>query len=49
MRQIFKRIDVDIVGATGKEGVERCPIIFVENGAGRPLSTGRAGAGSLGV
>ena len=29
MRQIFERIDVDIVGAAGQEGVERCPIVFV--------------------
>ena len=34
MRQIFKRIDVDIVGAAGQEGVERCPIVIVDNGAG---------------
>ena len=34
MRQIFKRIDVDIVGAAGQEGAERCPIVFVDNGAG---------------
>jgi hypothetical protein len=33
MRQIFKRIVVDIVGAAGQEGAERCPIIFVDNGA----------------
>jgi hypothetical protein len=34
MRQIFERNDVDIVGATGQEGAERCPIVFVDNGAG---------------
>jgi hypothetical protein len=34
MRQIFERIDVDIVGAAGQEAVERCPIVFVNNGAG---------------
>ena len=34
MRQIFERNDVDIVGAAGQEGAERCPIVFVNNGAG---------------
>ena len=34
MRQIFKRIDVEIVGAAGQEGTERRPIVFVDNGAG---------------
>ena len=33
MRQIFERNDVDIVGAAGQEAVERCPIVFVDNGA----------------
>src|SRR4030081_2911670 len=33
MRQIFERIDVDILGAAGQEGAERCPIVFVDNGA----------------
>ena len=34
MRQIFERNDVVIVGAAGQEGAERCPIVFVDNGAG---------------
>jgi len=34
MRQIFERIDVDIVGAAGQEGVERGPIVSVDDGAG---------------
>ena len=34
MRQIVERIDVDIVGAAGQEAVERCSIVFVNNGAG---------------
>ena len=33
MRQIFERIDVDIVGAAGQEGAERCAVVFVDNGA----------------
>ncbi|HXO90279.1 MAG TPA: hypothetical protein VN849_05755 [Stellaceae bacterium] len=34
MRQIFERIDVDIVGAAGQEGAERCAVVFADNGAG---------------
>ena len=34
MRQIFERVVVDLVGAAGQEGVERCPVVFVDNGAG---------------
>jgi hypothetical protein len=34
MREIFERNDVDIVAAAGQEGAERCPIVFVDNGAG---------------
>jgi hypothetical protein len=34
MRQIFERIDVDIVGAAGQEGAERYAVVFVDNGAG---------------
>ena len=37
MRQIFKRIDVEIVGAAGQEGTERRPIVYVDNGAGVPV------------
>jgi hypothetical protein len=32
MRRGTERFDVDIVGATGQEGAERCPIVFVDNG-----------------
>ena len=34
MRQIFERIDVEIVGAAGQEAVERYPIVLVNNGTG---------------
>ena len=34
MRQIFERIEVDIVDAAGQESVERGPISFVDNGVG---------------
>ena len=33
MRQIFEWNDVDIGGAAGQEGVERCAIVFVDDGA----------------
>jgi hypothetical protein len=45
-RQIFELIDVDIVRAAGQEGVERCPIVIVEQWRRRLPSTGRAAAGS---
>ena len=37
MRQSFERNDLDIVGAAGQEGVERCAIVFVDDGAGVPF------------